>query len=169
LDKAGPGRPATGKKRVEGRGDYPSADKTYALAYTILGKLFPDVAGDYMYSDEESPKPWGGRYNQILERMHDDLDGGMDVQAVWNKYGGEGKYSSDSGSGDVENAMGVQKMGKDVPSAMAHEWERAVNSHEKKRLQEEMLRRLLGKGHKRTRKSDDDLFFRLFGGNGDAL
>jgi len=176
LDKAGPGRPATGKKEVAGRGDYPSADKVYAQAYSILAELSPETKGDYMYSGEPSPKPWGSGEHQLLERIHSDLNAGMSHQEIWNKYGGEGGYKSGS---NVENAMGVQKMGpalanllsaaagwalsadtasKDVPSAMAHEWERAVNSHEKKRLQEEMLRRLLGKGHKRTRKSDDGTF-----------
>ena len=179
LDKAGPGRPATGKKRVEGRGDYPSADKVYAQAYSILAKLSPETKGDYMYSGEPSPKPWGSGEHQLLERIHSDLNAGMSHQEIWNKYGGEGSYPSDTGGPSVENAMGVQKMGpalanllsaaagwalsadtasRDVPPEMAAEWERAISREDKRRLQEEMLRRMHGKGHKRTRKSDDDLF-----------
>ena len=179
LDKAGPGRPPVAERKVFDRGNYPSADKIYAAAYCILQAIYPDVSGDFQGQD--SPKPHDSRYNVLLERIHDDLAaGGDDIShtEIFHKYGGRGEYHGCGGE-SVENAMGIQKMGpalanllsaaagwalsadtasKDVPSAMAHEWERAVNSHEKKRLQEEMLRRLLGKGHKRTRKSDDDLF-----------
>ena len=39
---------------------------------------------------------------------------------------------------------------------MASEWERAINRDEKRRLQEEMIRRLHGKS-KRTRKSEENV------------
>ena len=179
LDKAGPGRPKTGKKEFAGRGDYPSADKVYAQAYSILAKLSPETKGDYMYRDEPSPKPWGSGEHQLLERIHSDLNAGMSHQEIWKKYGGEGAYPSDTGGPSVENAMGVQKMGpalsnllsaaagwalsadtasRDVPPEMASEWERAISREDKRRLQEEMLRRLHGKKSQRTRKSDDDPF-----------
>ena len=180
LDKAGPGRPRTGIKPVEGRGDYPSADKTWAQAYVILRHLRPESQGDYMYSEEVSPKQWGSADHQLLVKIHADLSAGMTHQAVWNKYGGKGKYpgNSDTGESSVENSMGIQKgsalanllsaaagwalsadtASREVPPEMAAEWERAVNREDKRRLQEEMLRRLHGKKKRLVRKSDDDPF-----------
>ena len=55
-------------------------------------------------------------------------------------------------------ALSADTASRDVPPEMAAEWERAISREDKKHLQEEMLRRLHGKGHRRTRKSDDDLF-----------
>jgi len=161
----------------KGRGDYPSADKIYAQAYNILQAIFPEIAGDFQGDPDASQKRWGTKNNQILERIHDDLAAGEDSpQEIYTKYGGEGEYS---GGGDVENSMGIHKMGpalsnllsaaagwalsadtasRDVPPEMAHEWERAISREDKRRLQEEMLRRLHGKKSQRTRKSDDDPF-----------
>jgi hypothetical protein len=158
------------------RGDYPSADKLYAQAYNILQAINPELAGDFQ--GEESPKQWGTSPNQMLERIHDDLaTGELTPQEIYTKYGGEGEYSG--GGGDVENSMGMQKMGpalsnllsaaagwalsadtasRDVPPEMAHEWERAVSREDKRRLQEEMLRRLHGKKKQQVHKSDDGTF-----------
>jgi hypothetical protein len=162
----------------KGRGDYPSADKIYAQAYNILQAIFPEIAGDFQGDPDASQKRWGTKPNQLLERIHDDLAAGeLSPQEIYTKYGGEGEYSG--GGGEVENSMGLHKMGpalanllsaaagwalsadtasRDVPPEMASEWERAISREDKRRLQEEMLRRMHGKGHKRTRKSDDDLF-----------
>ena len=183
LAKAGPGRPPVENRKVFDRGNYPSADKLYAAAYCILQAIYPDVQGDFQGQD--SPKPHDSRYNVLLERIHDDLAaGGSDVShtVIFHKYGGRGPYhgcGGETGGPRVENSMDFQKMGpalanllsaaagwalsadtasRDVPPEMASEWERAVSREDKRRLQEEMLRRMHGKGHKRTRKSDDDLF-----------
>ena len=55
-------------------------------------------------------------------------------------------------------ALSADTASRDVPPEMAHEWERAVSREDKRRLQEEMLRRLHGKKKQQVHKSDDDLF-----------
>tara|TARA_Y100001951_G_C11286779_1_gene269248 strand:- start:565 stop:1740 length:1176 start_codon:yes stop_codon:yes gene_type:complete len=131
------------------------------------------------------PVPQGSAAQSKKDRIYRRLGGGQGGNAEWERIkakagGKEGDDEEDDDNGeDEENAvmMNMRKMSpalanllsaaagwalsadtasSGVPPEMAAEWERAQSREDKKKLQEEMVRKLKG-----IRKSDDDPFLEL--------
>jgi len=163
--RRGPGRPRKegGDRTASGlrpdRGDYPSSDKTWGAAYSIWGKNNPGKEGEY--PPGQSPKKWGSPENQEIASIYRSLkrrdrkkkskevESSMDMELSKMSPALASLLSAAAGW-----ALSADTASRDVPPDMAAEWERAISREDKRRLQEDMIRRLHGKS-KRTRKSED--------------